>query len=287
MRLRPQPIVRLEALRILLPLAILAFMSHRIAYADHWLSTAGFVVPDLATADWRQPFYLAPVSPWVAWTICGLMIASGLSLAAGFQTRWAAGLFAACLFYVAVADRLAAFTVSKLGPILVVALLVSPAGARFSVDAWRRRRTNPNTPLPDRVEGGYVLFFQLLLAVFYFSSGACKARGDWLSHSTVLWTHLHDSYQTPVSHLLANWLPTWSWTVLQWTTLAFEFFAPLWFGWRRTRMAALTYGVAMHAMIGVMFGPVIWFSLLMTCLLIACYAPERWLWSAFTRVSRV
>jgi len=30
-------------------------------------------------------------------------------------------------------------------------------------------------------------------------------------------------------------------------------------------------------MIGLMFGPVIWFSLLMIALLVPSYAPERWL----------
>jgi hypothetical protein len=34
-------------------------------------------------------------------------------------------------------------------------------------------------------------------------------------------------------------------------------------------------------MIGLMFGPVIWFSLLMMSLLIAGYAPERWLIRGF------
>ena len=30
-------------------------------------------------------------------------------------------------------------------------------------------------------------------------------------------------------------------------------------------------------MIGLMFGPVIWFALLMSTLLMGCYVPERWL----------
>jgi hypothetical protein len=32
----------------------------------------------------------------------------------------------------------------------------------------------------------------------------------------------------------------------------------------------------MHAMIGLMFGPVLWFALLMSTLLVGVYAPERW-----------
>jgi hypothetical protein len=60
--------------------------------------------------------------------------------------------------------------------------------------------------------------------------------------------------------------------VLQWVTLTFEVGAPLWFALPWTRTAALCVGLGMHAMIGLMFGPVIWFSFLMSVLLIACYA---------------
>ena len=272
----PQPIVRLELLRILAPLAILGFMANRVAHADDWLSVAGFSVPDLGGDDWRQPLYIPPVPEWAAWSLAGLLVLAGLFVAIGLFTRLSTLTFALLLFYVALADRLAAFTVSKLGPLLMLALFFSPCGARYGVDAWRRQRRAP-TPKPTHVSGGNVRVFQLLLPVFYFSSGVCKAHGDWLTHSNILWSYLHDSYQTPVSLLLANTLPGWSWGVFQWATLTFEYGAPLWFALRWTRPLALGVGVSMHLMIGLMFGPVLWFSLLMISLLVSSYAPERWL----------
>ena len=42
-------------------------------------------------------------------------------------------------------------------------------------------------------------------------------------------------------------------------------------------------GLGMHALIGLMFGPVIWFALLMSTLLVCCYLPERWLLRLFRR----
>jgi uncharacterized membrane protein YphA (DoxX/SURF4 family) len=273
---RPQPIVRLECLRILMPLAILGFLSSRIVHADHWISDAGFVVPNLG-GDWRQPLYLPPVPAWAAWLVSAVVVVSGVMVSLGVATRVMALVFAACLFYLALADRLAAFTVSKLAPVLALALFFSPAGSRFGLGAWWRARKDPTRPRPTTVSGGYVRFFQVLLVVFYMSSGLCKARGDWLRHTYVLWTHLHDSYQTSVSHLLANALPAWSWTLFQGGTLVFEALAPLWFFWGRSRPVALGYGLAMHALIGLMFGPVIWFSTLMMALLLASFAPARWL----------
>jgi hypothetical protein len=166
----------------------------------------------------------------------------------------------------------------------VLALLLSPCGERHGVDAWLRRRRDPKALLPDHVTWGNVRFFQGLIVVFYASSGLCKARGDWLSRSDVLWTLIHDSYQTSVTVFVGNTFPTWSWAVLQITTLVYELGAPIWFATRWTQPFALTYGLTMHLMIGLMFGPVIWFSLLMITLLSGCFLPARWLDRALARV---
>jgi hypothetical protein len=272
----PQPIERLAAIRILLPLAILGFLASRLIHADDWLSTAGFHPPRLIE-DWRQPLGLPAVSPTTAWLIAAGLVIAGLGTSLGLATRAMTPLFAGLLAYTTLADRLEAFTVSKLGTVLVIALAVSPCGARYGLDAWWRRRRDPAHVAPTRCAGGSVRFFQILIPVFYFSSGVCKATGDWLHDPYVLWSHLHDSYQTPVSLFAANHASPWMWTVAQATTLMFEVGAPLWFGWRRTRPGALAYGIAMHAAIGLMFGPVIWFSLLMIVVLVAGYAPITWL----------
>jgi uncharacterized membrane protein YphA (DoxX/SURF4 family) len=280
---KPQPIVRLELLRILLPVAILTFMSGRIAHADDWLSDAGFQVPYMP-GDWRQPFDLHVLPVWAAWSVVIALVVSGIMTSLGAFTRISTGVFAAILLYVALADRFSAFTVSKLSPVLVFALSMSPAGTRWSIDAWRRRRREPAWRPPTLVSGGCVRFFQILLPVFYFSSGIWKARGDWWANydPLVLWAQLHDSYQTPISWWLANHSPGFAWTVLQWITLVFEIGAPLWYALPWTRPVALGWAVSMHLMIGLMFGPVLGFGLLMITLNVASYAPAAWLERALT-----
>jgi uncharacterized membrane protein YphA (DoxX/SURF4 family) len=281
----PKPIVRIETVRILAPLAIVGFMSSRVFHAEDWLATTGFRVPPL-TDDWRQPATLPGLPPALAWTIAIALFTSGLATAAGAFTRWSSGVFAALLAYVALADRMSAFTVSKIAPVIALAICLSPAGSRWSVDAWRRRRRDAKWQPPTHVSGGCVSFFQVFLPVFYCSSGLFKAKGDWLSYPTVLFTHLHDSYQTPVSWFLANHLPAFAWTAMQAVTLAFEALAPIWFALRWTRPYAFIYGVAMHAMIGMMFGPVAWFALLMMSLLIGSYAPATLLDPTLVRFGR-
>jgi leucyl/phenylalanyl-tRNA--protein transferase len=50
----PQPALRLELVRIVAPLAILGFMSSRIAHADEWIGDGGFHVPGTLAAVVRQ-----------------------------------------------------------------------------------------------------------------------------------------------------------------------------------------------------------------------------------------
>jgi hypothetical protein len=268
----PQPIVRLAVLRIGIAVALLVFVATRVIYPDDWLSSDGFRIPPL-DGDYHQVVYLSPLSPFTARVFCALVVVAGLATAAGFYTRWSAALLAVLLGYAAISDRGAAFTVLKIGPVLLVALALSPAGEVWSVDAWRRKRRDASYVPPALVSGGCVRFFQIFLAVFYLASGIAKARGDWVHNPYVLWSHLHDSYQTPVSWFFANHLPSFAWSVMQYSTLAFELGAPLWFVLPWTRTVAAAYGVAMHALIGMMFGPLAGFSLLMMTLLVGSFAP--------------
>jgi uncharacterized membrane protein YphA (DoxX/SURF4 family) len=267
-------VLRLELIRILFPLAALGFLSGRLAHADELLGESGFHVPDLGVDDWRQPLYLPPLPDSVARLCAVATVLAGLALALGYRTRSAAFAFALLTAWIALSDRLAAFTVAKLSPVLACALFVSPAGARFSVDAWVRQK-HEGEPAPDWVVSGALRFFQAFLVVFYCASGTCKARGEWLSKPYVLWTHVHDSYQTWVSWAIAQVMPLAGWTALQVLVLVLELFAPLWLSWKRTRSLALCLLLGMHASIGLMFGPVKWFALLMIGLLLACYLPER------------
>jgi hypothetical protein len=266
--------LRLEIVRAAAPLAVLGFMSGRLAHAGEWIGDAGFRVPDLGGKEaWYQPLFVPALPPGAAWAVAALMVASGLTCCVGYKTRPSAIVFASTLAFVAVSDRLSAFTVSKLSPAVMLAIAAGPAGSRFSVDAWlARRRGEP--PAPARRSLGNVRFLQLLVVTIYSASGIAKARGDWLSQPLVLWSHLHDSYQTWLAFALASVLPAWTWTMFQGMVLAFELLAPLWFGLAKTRPWATVFGLGMHAMIGLLFGPVVWFALLMATLLVAGYLPE-------------
>jgi len=268
----PVPIVRLEIVRIAMPLVVLGFMWARVTHADHWLGAAGFRVPDLG-GDWRQPLYVPPLPAWAAWSIGVAMVASGVATSIGWKTRASAFVFSATLFFGALSDRLAAYSVSKLSPVIILALAIGPAGRMLSVDGWLHTRRTGKHWKTERPSGA-VRFLQLLPVTLYMASGIAKARADWLHEPLVLYSQIHGSYQTPIAYFLARVIPRPLWTVLQGAVLTFETTAPLTFAWRRTRPFALVFGLGMHAMIGLMFGPVVWFALLMITLLVAGYLPE-------------
>jgi uncharacterized membrane protein YphA (DoxX/SURF4 family) len=281
----PQPVERLATIRLLAPLCILGFLSSRFVHVEHWLTEIGFVVPDIGRDDYRQPLYIPPVPTWLAWTIAIATIAAGLATSAGYKTRWSSGAFAALLAYLALADRLEAFTVNKLGTVVAVALFATPCGARYGVDAWSRKQRDA-APLPTHVTWGNVRFFQLLLVVMYTASGIAKLKGGWLDTPNAIWSHLHDSYQTGFTYYMAARVPIVGWTAFQYVTLAYECLALVWFGLARTRPFALWVGLGMHATIGIMFGPVVWFSLLMMVLLVSCFGKVEWLEAGLARLWR-
>ena len=208
--------------------------------------------------------------------VAAILVITGLAASAGYRTRLALLGFLACLVYVTFADRMTAFTVNKLGSVLIAALLFTPCGAAYGVDAWiRSRRTG--MPAPAWVTWGNVRFFQVLLVTLYALTGVAKIQGEWLTHPYVLWTHLHDSYQTVVTYGIANALPSLAWPVLAQIVLWLEVLAPLWFILRPTRLPALILALGMHGFIGLCFGPVIWFALLMAVLVFGAFAPLPWL----------
>jgi hypothetical protein len=282
----PQPIERLEFVRSLAPLAILGFLSSRLVYVQYWITDVGFVVPQQAAGDYRQPLYIPPAPVWLAVMVALATIVSGVATSVGYRPRWSSGIFAVLLAYLALADRLEAFTVNKLGTVIALALFATPTGARYGIEALLRRRQQPEALEPTHVTWGNIRFFQALLVFMYLGSGIAKVRGGWLTNPHVIWSHLHDSYQTAFTYFMVRTVPAFGWSAFQYLTLAYEVGAPLWFAMRRTRVPALVVGLGMHATIGLMFGPVVWFSLLMSVLLLSSFAPLPWLTRALGRVWR-
>jgi hypothetical protein len=132
--------------------------------------------------------------------------------------------------------------------IILFYLMLTPCGAAWSLDAWRRRRAGrlagPVFVYPWALR---LLFLQMVF--IYVCNGLYKLMGpDWRSGDSLYYV-LGDlvlsrwSYaQVPVPYLLTR--------ILTWVVLAWELAFPLLVCWRPTRVAALLFGVAFHLGIG-------------------------------------
>jgi len=270
----PQPVLRLELIRMLAPLAMLGFFSSRLEHVGDWVGDDGFRLPDFYDAA-RHPIDVPALSGAETTLFAIALVVAALAVSIGFHPRKAALLLAVCVAYAALGDRLSTFTVTKITPALALALAASPCGSDYGVDAWLEKRRDPAFRPPRCVAGGSIRFFQAFLCTMYCASGVAKIRGDWLSYPYVLWSHLHDDQQTRLSVFMANTLPRAGWTVAQGAVLLFETLAPLWFALPQTRTVALVFALGMHAFIGASFWPVRWFAMLMASLLLGAFLPAE------------
>jgi len=77
----------------------------------------------------------------------------------------------------------------------------------------------------------------------YLASGVAKIRGGWVTDPNVIWSHLHDSYQTALTHFMARTVPALGWTIFQYVTLLYEVGAPVSYALPETRLPALYIGL--------------------------------------------
>jgi uncharacterized membrane protein YphA (DoxX/SURF4 family) len=133
--------------------------------------------------------------------------------------------------------------------ILLLYLMLSPCGAVWSLDAWRRRRRG-HVQEPIFVHPWPLRLLFVQMCFIYFMNGAYKLLGNDWARGNSLYYVLGDltlarwSYaQVPVPYVLTR--------LLTWTVLAWEVGFPLLVALPWTRTAALVIGAAFHVSIGI------------------------------------
>lgn len=141
-------------------------------------------------------------------------------------------------------------------------LALTPCGTAWSVDAWLRQRLG--RPVRETVPVLGLRLVQLQLVVMYTWTGLDKLRNASWRDGTAIYQALSDGhfnrFPALIDPLMATDAGLWASAFLVVATLIFEAgFLPL-VAWRRTRVATLLAGVALHLGIFVtmsvgMFGP--------------------------------
>ena len=95
-----------------------------------------------------------------------------------------------------------------------------------------------------------------------------------LIESDVMWTIVQGTYRTKFAATLLNIVPSWGWTVMQYSVLVFEVFGPLLFLHKRTVRWGLLWGTSFHLGIALMMKTVFFFSFQMVMFYSLFLSPD-------------
>lgn len=256
------------------------WLPEKWAEAVPWLD--GWVSED-AAERWRD-WGAEPAAGYAAF---GAWMLSLVTLTLGWRTRLSS--VVAWALATSIECRLA--WLSNGGDSLLRAglfyLMLSPAGAAWSLDALRRQRKaarRGEAPAgPVLIPPWSVRLMQIQFALVYFFTGLVKLSGpyfdddgnftqDWLNGEAVYWV-IND---IAVARWPYAWLPVplAVCRLLSWATLSFEIGFPLFVLFRRLRPWLLLAGVAFHLGIWV-HTEVGWFSPVSLCWYALFLSGER------------
>ena len=214
---------------------------------------------------WQWSWYFATSSSAVRMALGILTMIAGLTLAAGMATRLSAVVAFAGLVSAANRAPLNVFGLDDTLGMLLISLVIGPAGACLSIDRWLQGRLfgsgrggqqpGQGGPLQSGSVSANVALrlLQCHLCVVYFFSGAGKLLGASWWEGTALWgAAANGQYRT----LDLTWMADMPLLInaLTLTTLFWEvaYAAIVWP--RLTRPCAIGMGVAVHLGIGLAMG---------------------------------
>ncbi|MBX3026211.1 HTTM domain-containing protein [bacterium] len=257
---RPVDASSLAVFRVAFGALLLIAVARHVAYgwvAAYYLEPRVFFpYPGL---EWIEPLPAAGM-----YALYGGLAACAVLLAAGAWTRWAATLFCLGFTYVHLIDRTNYLNHYYLVSLLSALLVAVPAGAAWSVDAWRRGRA-------IAVPAWAVWLLRAQLGVVYAFGAIAKCNPDWLLRAEPLRLWLGANADLPV---LGPWLEQVG------TAYAFSYagllfdaaIAPL-LSWRRTTALAYLGVLAFHLLTAALF-PIGMFPWLMIALTPIFFAPD-------------
>ena len=178
-----------------------------------------------------------------------LFVISGLSaafVALGFKYRLAIITFFLSFTYIELMDKTTYLNHYYFISILSFVLIFLPANARFSLDAYLRKREYINVPkwTIDSVK--------LLLGIVYFYAGLAKLNSDWLFRAQPLKIWLPSKYDLP---FIGNNLMQQEWFhyAMSWSGALYDLSIPFLLLYKRTRLLAFGLVVFFHVFTRILF----------------------------------
>jgi hypothetical protein len=245
---------RLAVMRILLGVALLTDQLFQLLpnfetfYGPEGVAPEGLLDSrQLANWRWTMLFFNTDYLP-VLYTVFALWVAATFLMLIGWRSR----LMSVLVWFLTMCFINRNCNILNGGDDTLQAglflLMLGPSGHALSVDAWRRRRAG--RPWPAVTPAWPVRLLQIQLCMIYLSTGLVKLKGEGFLEGT-WWdgTSIHYAlnYVTMSRWSFAQLpVPFWLTAILTYVSVWWEvLFTPLVL-FRRTRGAALLFGILFH-----------------------------------------
>lgn len=195
------------------------------------------------------PFYgfefVKPLGPYtyVVFAICGL---SALLVAIGLFYRLAITSLFLSFTYIELIDKSTYLNHYYFTSMICLLLIVLPAHAYFSVDAYRNRAL-----LSDQVPAWCVDSLRLFVSILYVYAGLAKLNSDWLLNAQPLriWLPAHNDLPIIGFIFNYNWVPY----AFSWFGCLYDLSIPFLLWNRQTRPWAYAAVVGFHGLTALLF----------------------------------
>ena len=208
---------------------------------------------------WIEKLYLEPafhfsyfgfewVKPLGVWTyllfaLCGL---AALLVALGYKYRLSMLVFFLSFTYIELMDKTTYLNHYYFISILSFLMLFLPAGAYYSVDAWKDASKRY-----QYVPRWTVDSLKLLLGIVYVYAGLAKLNSDWLLHAMPLKIWLPSKFDIPLLGSLMG--REWVHYAFSWIGAAYDLCIPFLLLYKPTRWFAFALVVVFHALTRILF----------------------------------
>ncbi len=238
----PVDIASLAAFRVLF--GLLMFVSVARFAWNGWIEVQ-YVAPKFFFKYWGFSWVPVPKVPWLHLEFA-LLGGLALCVAAGLLYRLAIALFLLGFLHVQLMDVTNYLNHYYLVVLLLGLLAVLPAGAAFSIDAWRKPETARNS-----VPAWMLWLVRFQVGIVYLFAAVAKMGPDWLVHGQPLGLWLKSRTDLPL--LGALFAQPWAPLAMSWAGFLFDLTVVGWLLWPRTRPWIYAVILAFHAMTHALF----------------------------------
>lgn len=188
--------------------------------------------------------WVKPVGEYT-YLLFALCAVAAVMVAIGLFYRAASVLLFLSFTYIELMDKTTYLNHYYFVSLLCFLLMLLPAHAAFSVDAWRKKKSFTQVPRFT------IDVLRVMMAVLYVYAGLAKINSDWLLQAQPLRTWLPAKNDLPVLGPLFNYV--WMAYLFSWAGCLYDLTIPFFLSYKKTRALAFGAVVVFHLLTAVLF----------------------------------